>query len=180
MELGRVRADDCPRREAQCGETSEQRHIWLRQSSRGCEKSNRGDAIGWVEDRTEEQSCQQAAILAEGLGVLDVQVRLIDDQEAQSALLGRVEHSHESRRMVDQKLWRREHKVGIFVRSCGGVQELKELLVLLSVVPKRFVKVERAHSTVLLVGTLKLGKKVSRESQERDKNESEAHLKSTQ
>ena len=60
------------------------------------------------------------------------------------------------------------------------MQELKELVVLLSVVPIHFVKVERAHSTVFLVGALELGKKVSGESQERDTNKSEAHLKSTQ
>ena len=36
------------------------------------------------------------------------------------------------------------------------MQEPKELLVLLLVVPINFVKVERAHSTVLLVGALKL------------------------
>ena len=115
LELVGVRADDCLRMEAQCGETSKRWYIWLHQSSRGCKKSNCGDAIGWVEDRTEEQSCQQPAILAKGLGVLDVQVCLIDDHEAQSAMFRRVEHSHESRRMVDQKLRRREHEVGVLV-----------------------------------------------------------------
>ena len=110
--------------------------------------------------------------------MLDMQVRLINDHEAQRAVLGRVENSHKSRRMVDQTLWRGEHKSSILARSCGGVQEPKELLVLLLVIPKIIVKMERAHPTVLLVGALELGKKISRESQERDKNKSEAHLKS--
>ena len=48
------------------------------------------------------------------------------------------------------------------------MQELKELLVLLSVVPKTFAKVERAYLAVFLVGALELGKNVSGESQERD------------
>ena len=106
LELSRVRADDCPRRKAQCGEMSEQWHMWLRQSGRGCKKSNRGDTIGCLEDRTEAQRCQQASTLVEGLGVLDVQMCFIDEHEVQNALLGRVEHIRTGRRMVDQKLWR--------------------------------------------------------------------------
>ena len=95
-------------------------------------------------------------------------------------LFGNVEHRRESRRMVDQKLRRREHEVGVLVRLSGGVQERKKLLVLLLVVPKRIVSMERVHLTVFLVGALELGKKVSGESQKRDKNESEANLKNTQ
>ena len=152
----------------------------LRQTSRSCKKLSLGDAIGCLEDRTEDQSCQEPAILAEGLNMLDVQVCLIDDHEAQSTMFGYVEHRRESRRMVDQKLRRREHEVGVLVRLSGGVQERKKLLVLLLVVPKKYVEVERVHLTVFLVGALELGKKVSGESQERDKNKSEAHLNSAQ
>jgi hypothetical protein len=70
-----------------------------------------------VKDRSKPALCESTALLKEGLAVLDVDVSLVHNNEAECALACSIEEGLKHVGMVAETLEVQEHEVGVLTRS---------------------------------------------------------------
>ena len=69
-----------------------------------------------MEDGSKPALREGAALLTEGLSVLNVEVSFVDDDKAERALACGTKQGLERVRVIDEKLGGEEHKVGVLTR----------------------------------------------------------------